>query len=94
MQCASSTTSSATPCAASAARNSGSARRSGVANTMSERDSAMRSIEASCALAFCALLSCSATTPASCSLPAWSFISEISGDTTTVVPSRCSAGNW
>ncbi len=70
MQCASSITSSATPCAASAARNSGSASRSGVANTMSLREPAMRAIDASWSLAFCALLSCSATTPASSSLPA------------------------
>ena len=75
--------------------NSGSDSRSGVAKTMSLvalADRIERRFLLACSLS--ALLTCAAAMPASSSLSAWSFISEISGETTTVVPGRCSAGNW
>ena len=41
-----------------------------------------------------ALLSCTASMPSSRSLSHWSFISAISGETTSVAPGSSSAGSW
>jgi hypothetical protein len=94
MQWASSTTNKAMRRACSIAMKEGSASLSGVAKTISLRPATTRSSEASCSARGTALLNCSAAIPASSSFSTWSFIRAMSGDTTTVVPSRCSAGNW
>jgi hypothetical protein len=41
-----------------------------------------------------ALFTCATATPASARLSAWSYIRAISGETTSVMPGRCSAGSW
>ena len=84
MQCASSITSRLTVAAASLSRNSGSASRSGVVKTIFASPAAIARSAASISAAGSALFSCQAATPSSRSLSHWSFISAISGETTTV----------
>ena len=94
MQCASSITSRATLAAERRSRNAGSASRSGVVKTIFASPAAIACSAASTSAAGKALLSCQAATPSPRSLSHWSFISAISGETTTVVPGSSRAGSW
>jgi hypothetical protein len=94
MQCASSTATEASPSARrrskkpSIIKRSGATKRSFVAPRSSDSCTARRSPT------LCALVSIAAGTPFWSRPSTWSFISEISGLTTTVSPSRTSAGAW
>ena len=95
MQWASSITTSAISLSLSSARKSAVISRSGVQNTMSWAALSMPSSAASSSARDRLLLICAALAmPASSSFSAWSFISEIRGETTTVSPCSNRAGNW
>jgi hypothetical protein len=65
-----------------------------VVNTISASRARNARIASFCSERLTALLSVAASTPRSPSLSAWSFMSEMSGEATTVVPFSCSAGSW
>ena len=75
--------------------NASSSSFSGVTKTILSWPDAMRAIAAASwsseSVEFSAAV---AVMPRSDSMSSWSFISAISGDTTTVVPSTSSAGSW
>jgi len=60
----------------------------------SARSLAMRSRCSLSSAVVSALLTDATANPISTSLSVWSFISEMSGDTTSVVPRSSSAGIW
>ncbi len=78
----------------SVAMNSGETMRSGVQNTISQVSCSMAAIAACSSSAFRQLLTCTARMPSSSSFSSWSFISEINGETTTVIPLSILAGIW
>ena len=94
MQWASSTASARTFQRASRARKSGSTRRSGATNRSRVRPFSRSASRRLASASSSDELSAVAATPAACSWSTWSFISAMSGETTTVRPSRTSAGSW
>ncbi len=95
MQCASSTTNSGTVSSWRIDTKASSSSFSGVTNTIFIWPDAIRATAAiSCSSDRVELRATVAVMPRSASMSSWSFISAISGETTTVVPGSSSAGNW
>jgi len=94
MQWASSMATRVTVVCLSTSMNSGEVRRSGVQNTISQVPPLIDARAWCSSSAFRLLLTWQARTPSSSSFSSWSFMSEISGETTTVVPPSMRAGIW
>ena len=92
MQCASSTASIDTPISTSRCSVRPASSRSGERYNILSDPSRARAMRSATSLALNVLLTNAADTPFRSSASTWSFINEISGEITTVRPSRISAG--